>query len=118
MLFQEFLADLAEPVVESGWPDSVDTHVFDGCQAARPAVDDDLFPMGELLLVHGFGEMAQNKNLPASGVEIVAEVVQVLKLCKLASSDYLTKSGREVVGGLLGAYDSSNDNKAAASHIR
>ena len=52
MLLQKFLADLAEPVVEVALADPVAAQVFRVRQSARPAVDDDLLPAGELLLVH------------------------------------------------------------------
>ena len=62
MFFQQFFPNLAEPVVEGGFLDFVTAHVFISCQSARPAVDDDLFPAGELVLVHGIGKLAQNEN--------------------------------------------------------
>ena len=66
MLVQKFFTDEAEPVVEAALVDVVAAHVFRVGQPARPAVDDDLFPAGELVLVHGIGKLAQNENLPTS----------------------------------------------------
>ena len=106
MLVQKFFTDEAEPVVEAGLVDVVTAHVFRVGQPARPAVDDDLFPCSELLLVHGVGESAQNENLPASVSSGSCRSSTSFKTLRTmnALSDYLTKSGREESGGLLGAY--------------
>lgn len=53
MLIQKLFSNLAEPVVKLASVDSLPTQVFRVRQSARPAVDDDLLPAGELLLVHG-----------------------------------------------------------------
>lgn len=106
MFFQQFFPNLAEPVVEGGLLDSVTAHVFICCQTARPAVDDDLLPVSELVLVHGIGKLAQNENLQTrvSWDSCTSwpsfETLPTMN----ALSDYLTKSGREESGGLLGAY--------------
>ena len=106
MLIQKFFTDEAEPVVEAGLVDVVTAHVFRVGQPARPAVDDDLFPCSELLLVHGVGESAQNENLPASVSSGSCRSSTSFKTLRTmnALSDYLTYSGREESGGLLGAY--------------
>ena len=119
MFFQQFFPNLAEPVVEGGLLDSVTAHVFICCQTARPAVDDDLLPVSELVLVHGIGKLAQNENLQTrvSWDSCTSwpsfETLPTMN----ALSDYLTKSGREESGGLLGAYVEKESTRFCVLYI-